>query len=741
VRQHFGVQLRRAVPEGWKEGHRRLYEYLRNKAEPFPDTVEKMTPLYAAVVHGCMAGKATEALEETYWQRIQRAEKHFNMRNLCAFGAEAGMLASLFDPPWDRPLTELPPRVKAIVVNRAGFALWALGRTTEATTLLGTGLEANLSHGDMEDACIAATNLSDLLMFCGRLADAATVARRAIEIAIAENNQFHLVRSTALLAATLHSSGQKREAASLFQEAERLQKKRQPGHTLLYSVSGFMFCELLLECDREEDGLARAAIILKWAHGHDVPIDTAIAHLTMGRAHLLIEQRRPNGHLPPASSHLRQAVDHLRRANTQQHIPLGLLARAALYTHTHDFDLARRDLDEAHRIATRCGFRLHEADAHLGYARLTLAEGHPAAALDHLAKARAIIPATGYHRRDLELADLTAKAEEISRQERQEEYLAPLRSSRPLAPLRQTPISTPASPPPPRPPAPSLAMPSTPSRSPQVKVPVDFLIFAPLEEERDAILSKLPGHYRLDADGTDVQVYFEAKIATNRQDDAVYRILVTSPVDMGPIHAAVTAASVAARWQPEHVLVVGIAGGLTDEVSLGDIMVARSVADYTIGKVKEDGSREERWEQHAADAGLLNWANTFRTGWEDLIAVARPEGTGDPARHAGVIASGGDVIVYKNLIATYRKDMPKLIGVEMEGGGVATALHTNKLRPRFLMIRGVSDLADAEGNATTKKLWRPYARDVAAAYAIGFLRAGPVPAALRSATSGVPNPP
>jgi nucleoside phosphorylase/tetratricopeptide (TPR) repeat protein len=274
-----------------------------------------------------------------------------------------------------------------------------------------------------------------------------------------------------------------------------------------------------------------------------------------------------------------------------------------------------------------------------------------------------------------------------------------------------------------------------PSPMPFHASPVDFLVFAPLEEERDALLSKLPGHVKLDSDGTDVHVYFEAQVATRRKDGAVYRVVVTSPSGMGPVKAAITASAAATRWHPEHVIVVGIAGGLSAEVSLGDVMVAQSVADYTVGKVGEDGAREERWEMVPADTGLLNAANAFgAAGSEDLVATPRPEGTDRPARHAGVIASGGDVIASKELIALYRKDMPRLIGVEMEGGGVAAALHGHKLRPRFLMVRGVSDLADGEGNAAMKKRWRAYARDVAAAYVVGLLRIGPVPAARRSTT-------
>jgi nucleoside phosphorylase len=141
-----------------------------------------------------------------------------------------------------------------------------------------------------------------------------------------------------------------------------------------------------------------------------------------------------------------------------------------------------------------------------------------------------------------------------------------------------------------------------------------------------------------------------------------------------------------------------------------------------------DGARRLQRTIYPADASLLNAANALRTGWEPLVTASRPE-EGKPIRHAGVIASGGDVIASKDLIAAYRGDLPKLIGVEMEGGGVAAAVYHHVLRPRFLMIRGVSDLADAAGNAAMKRQWRAYACDVAGAYAIALLRDGPVPGA------------
>jgi nucleoside phosphorylase len=724
VREHFGDRVRREYPEAWREGHRRLYEHLKKKAKRFPETIEEMVPLYSAVVHGCLAGRYEEALREVFWSRIKRGEVAFNSRFLGAFGSEVAMLSAFFDPPWEHLAAKLNEPGRAYVLNAAGFALRALGRLSEAAQLIRMGLELRVSQNDWRNSATSAINLSEISQVRGDLEEALAYARRSVECADkgAGAHVQDMARST--VADALLALGRQVEAVAHFKEARHMRGERVQETQLASSAFGwtdeFSYFDFLMDQAEDADVLKRIPRTLNQRQEkYSLLLDVALHHISLGRAHLLAIRRGNGGNLAQTAVHLKEALEGLRRAGPLEFIPLGLLARADLHTHTGDHVRARTDLDEALTLATRCGFRLHEADTHLAYARLHLAESNPAEARASLARARDVIQKTGYHRRDEELARLEATAANL-----------------------------PESPPPPTPPpitapAPTAAEqgpapmpPIDPARAPQ-QAPIDFLIFAPLEEERDALLSKLPGHRRLDSDGADVHVYFEAEIATRRQDKAVYRVLVTSPGGMGPIHAAVTASAVTVRWQPEHVIVVGIAGGLRGEVSLGDVMVARSVADYTVGKVEEDGSREERWEQYPADASLLHFANAFRTGWEDLVAEPRPEGAEKPARHAGVIASGGDVIASRELIAAYRKDMPKLIGVEMEGGGAAAALHSQRTRPRFLMIRGVSDLADGEGNASMKKRWRACAGDVAAAYAIGLLREGPVPAREGSTT---PNP-
>jgi hypothetical protein len=102
-------------------------------------------------------------------------------------------------------------------------------------------------------------------------------------------------------------------------------------------------------------------------------------------------------------------VDGLREAGQLWMLPYGLLARAAFFREVGEYEKSRRDLDEVMRIAKRCGMRLFECDAHLEYARLTLSEGNPNAALPHFQSAEALVIECGYHRRDPEIAELREK--------------------------------------------------------------------------------------------------------------------------------------------------------------------------------------------------------------------------------------------------------------------------------------------------------------------------------------------
>ena len=410
VREHFGEQLKRDHVGAWREGHRRLYVHLKEKAKPLPDTLEEMAPLYAAVMHGCLAGKSQEARTEVHSKRIRRGNEAFSLNKLGAFGSEVAVLAAFFDPPWERLAPGLSEPDQGFVLNAAGFALRALGRIPEAAGLLRLGRERRISQESWENAAVAAGNLTELLLSVGELREALAQARKGVELADTSGDAFHRLTQRAMLATALHAMGLRDEAAEQFEEAEQMQKEREAAYPLLYALQGFLYCDLLLDQGRDAEVRARAETFFAWRVPSDSLLDIALDHLALGRVHLLAAQRGSDDDHAQATSHLQQAVEGLRRAGYQDDLPLGLLARAALHIHTHGFSAARHDLDDTLTLATRCGFRLHEADAHLGLARLALAEHNPAPAREHLATARRIVHETGYHRRDGELTALDAEA-------------------------------------------------------------------------------------------------------------------------------------------------------------------------------------------------------------------------------------------------------------------------------------------------------------------------------------------
>jgi nucleoside phosphorylase len=259
--------------------------------------------------------------------------------------------------------------------------------------------------------------------------------------------------------------------------------------------------------------------------------------------------------------------------------------------------------------------------------------------------------------------------------------------------------------------------------------PVDIVIVTALEEEREALLRKLPRHRRQNPTGSDIHIYYTANLAVKlpNRTAGTYRVVVLSLVNMGRVQAATATNDAIHRWKPRYVLLVGIAGGVgAAGVRVGDVLISDQVADFELAKITTSG-QQIRWDVHRADARLLSAARHLKsTDWQRLITVARP-GAGVPKRHIGTVATGDKVVAVEQVLAQYREIWPKLLGVEMEAGGAATAAFNSADKPGFFMVRGVSDLADQKKGSASVEKWRAYACDVAAAYAIALLRSSPLP--------------
>ncbi len=97
----------------------------------------------------------------------------------------------------------------------------------------------------------------------------------------------------------------------------------------------------------------------------------------------------------------------------------------------------------------------------------------------------------------------------------------------------------------------------------KVLVKLDFLILTALEEERDALLRRLPEVRRFPPEKDSVRVYYSGSVGTTLSSGTkgTYSVVVVQLIGMGRVEAATATADSIQKWKPRYVLLVGVAGG------------------------------------------------------------------------------------------------------------------------------------------------------------------------------------
>ncbi len=236
---------------------------------------------------------------------------------------------------------------------------------------------------------LTASNLSELYLTIGDVPQAVTYARQSVEYADKSEDGFQREVGRTTLADALHRAGEMSEALGLFEEAEAMQKERQPEYPYLYSLRGFRYCDLLLSQGKHGEVLARAGKALEIVlNGSRNLLAIALNILSLGKAHFLQTQEQKTPDFKQAEAYLNQAVEGLVKAGQQQELPRGLLARAALYRLKADFSKAHSDADEVFDMADRSDMKLFLTDYHIESCRLALAQDNPEQARTHLSAAK-----------------------------------------------------------------------------------------------------------------------------------------------------------------------------------------------------------------------------------------------------------------------------------------------------------------------------------------------------------------
>jgi nucleoside phosphorylase len=273
---------------------------------------------------------------------------------------------------------------------------------------------------------------------------------------------------------------------------------------------------------------------------------------------------------------------------------------------------------------------------------------------------------------------------------------------------------------------------------------IDFGIITALQEECEALQRLLPG---LVEDPEGAGMWYRAQLHANNGKN--YSVVAGVQDQMGPLDASNLTTRMIERWDPAHILLVGIAGSFASDVKLGDVLVSQQVFYYDPGKATASEIRY-RPQGYPASVALTRQLEAirldatamreFRTEARNSAATlsraaARQKGGGrlsktllahEPEVHFGTVASGSLVIAS----AQKRKELlrlhGKILGTEMEGAGMMhAAYYHGEIPTPAILIKGISDLS----NKTKDQLdrlghWRTLAKENPVRLALAMIRRG-----------------
>jgi hypothetical protein len=448
VREWFGVRLKQSDDAVWKAAHGRLYEHLRDATkEGRTPALEGLAPLYQAIAHGCRADRHHEALHDIYINRICRRDDQGNLefytkRKLGAFGSDLAAVSWFFDKPYETPVSSLKLDTRTWLLGEAATSLRAQGRFAEALPAQRTEMRGYQVAKRWHFAAISGSNLSEVELLVSEITAAIATADQAVRDADQSADSFAIISGCATHGDALLAAGKREEAERLLAYAEERQRTWQPHYPLLYSLQGYIYCDLLLDRGDYAAAHERATKILEWEMESDQLLDRALVRLTVSRCHLgrasknvSLQATDTQHDVHVARVGFDAAIDLLRAVGEFEFISRGLLARSSFRRIVGDWEAAARDLDEVEEIAEPGPMRLLLCDMVLQSARLAFAKVEAFAPLNGLVDngppkpvasdaagtvrlkeeaakqlviAADLIKTCGYHRRDEELAELEA---------------------------------------------------------------------------------------------------------------------------------------------------------------------------------------------------------------------------------------------------------------------------------------------------------------------------------------------
>jgi adenosylhomocysteine nucleosidase len=198
--------------------------------------------------------------------------------------------------------------------------------------------------------------------------------------------------------------------------------------------------------------------------------------------------------------------------------------------------------------------------------------------------------------------------------------------------------------------------------------------------------------------------------------------VVVAETGIGKVNAAMTTALMLDHFRPERVLFTGIAGGTNPDLQPGDIVIARRTAHHDYGSITDKNTPTRQTRNvitkqfnpvyFPADSSLMRLAEQVVKG---VTLEGIPLADGGVSNRPVNVMTGtvvtGDVFVASPVkVSSLRADFGA-DATEMEGAAIAQVCY--QLQVPHLIIRSLSDRADAEAHIAYDKFYPTAARNSA----------------------------
>ncbi len=183
--------------------------------------------------------------------------------------------------------------------------------------------------------------------------------------------------------------------------------------------------------------------------------------------------------------------------------------------------------------------------------------------------------------------------------------------------------------------------------------------------------------------------YDSVEIAGNIYYDINYKgsKIIVAYSKIGKVHAAITATIMILRFGCENIIFSGVAGGLSNDLKVGDLLLASSLCQHDVD-ITAFG--------HAM--GFIPEGKLFYESDKKLCSLAKDiAGEMKLDIKEGIVASGDQFIASKDIKDSIIKEFGA-IAVEMEGASVACVC--DNFNVPFCIFRSISDSADGQASVS-----------------------------------------